>query len=218
MGHPLEDVLSEAELSPYLDWSDGDRALACELRELNSLVSASLFIVFEPLETTLSDKMHVVISGLHGERWFDGPGVSLSEHQRRQIADARAELYEDEEPQTVENIVTYLPFGFWAAMLSPKQEELWRTDLHRIANTLDELSREDAFRLLAPLVMLRDDIWRHRPILHRDLSRDHADIVRLARWLSPAAADRCLLGDFEKYRCDERLALVSRRTASDATP
>ena len=208
MTHSLAKDLSEADLEPYLHWSGGNRAHSCELREVNSLALVSLFVTFEPLKTTISDKMHSALSVIRGGCWFEGEGVQVTEHQCRALSEARAELDGGECPRTDGNIVACLPFWVWATMLSPEHEELWSTHLHRIVSKGEGIPRDDAFRLLTPLVNLRHDVWRHRPVLHLDLAQHYAEIVLLARWFSPTAAEWCSLGDFEKIHSDERIALA----------
>ena len=55
-----------------------------------------------------------------------------------------------------------LTFSFWTSMLAPACEDMWQTTLNRIAH--------------------------HEPIMHWNLDKHYANILRITGWLSPAAA------------------------------
>ena len=97
------------------------------------------------------------------------------------------------------------------AKLGKPYENLWQTDLHRIARREDGkgLRRKDFAGSLTPIRLLRNRIAHHEPILEWDLPKHHDAMLRLTGWLSPSAADWCRgLDRFGVVYPAEPLALV----------
>ena len=96
-------------------------------------------------------------------------------------------------------------------MLGRPYENVWQTDLHRIARREDGkgLRRKDFSGPLTPIRLLRNRIAHHEPILGWDLPKHHDAMLRLVGWLAPVAADWCRgLDRFSAVYLAEPLVLV----------
>ena len=81
-------------------------------------------------------------------------------------------------------MVSELSFGFWVAILAPRYEtRLWRPALRKaFPNRPRGIERRDIHKSINALRRLRNRVAHHEPILHRDLGRDHDQIIQLLHW------------------------------------
>ena len=189
----LEEALSLERFARYLGWADGDRVRALELYALNTRLSEALYIPLQMLEVALRNRIHAVLSAIHQPRWFERPNLLVVPHQVEQVDGALADLERERKDPTPGRIVAALTFSFWTAMLGTAYENLWQTGLHRIGRREDGrgLRRKDMSGPLTQIRLLRNRIAHHEPILAWNLPRHHDAMVRITRWLSPAAATWC---------------------------
>ena len=207
MAHQLETLLSDVDLHPYLDWTNGNRRLACEFHELNFRVGQAIQPSLQGLELALAGRIHDVLSEEFGKNWLEDGNLPLMPVQRRQVVEIKRWLVSLEEDPAPDRMMSALPFGFWVSFFSPEHGHLWDATLHRIlqANEDPRPGPGDLARRLATIVAFRERILRPQAtIIHLDLNELHADIVRLTRSLSPDLADlheslsRFPTADFER--------------------
>lgn len=186
----LEAALSLERFARYVAWAGGDRQTALELYTLNTQVSEALYIALHTLEVSLRNRIHTVMSAMHGEYWCQAPGVLLVPHQSAQVADAIADLHAEGKDPLPGRVVAALSFSFWTAMFSPAYEDAWRSGLHAIAAKPDgsRLARKAFSRPLTQVRVLRNRVAHHEPILHWNLRCHHSALRELTGWLSPPAA------------------------------
>lgn len=206
----MEAALSLERFARYIIWADGDRERALTLYTLNTLVSEALYIALHTLEVCLRNRIHHVMTALHGERWFENPSLIKLEHQAAQVADAVAELKSAGKEASAGRVIAALSFSFWTTMFSPDYEDLWRSSLTGIATRQDKpLVRKDFSRPLTQIRLLRNRIAHHEPILHWDLRRHHRALRDLTHWLSPpAVAWSAPLDRFEQVYPDKGVILA----------
>ena len=96
-------------------------------------------------------------------------------------------------------MVADLTFGFWVALLrvgrrldlaghrADYETTLWRPALRREFPHRAKLTRAAAHHALDPLRKLRNQLAHHKPIPACRLDEDHARILEVAGWISPAA-------------------------------
>lgn len=187
----LDELLSTERFGRYLAWAGGDREKAFELYALNTALSEALYTPMQMLEVALRNRFHAVLSDERGEYWFDDPGLISVEHQREQLAKARAGLQAEGKPITPGRVVASLTFGFWTAMLNKPYENLWQTVLHKAARREDGkgLTRKALAGPLTPIRVIRNRVAHHEPIINWNLPRHYANIEQMTTWLSPVAAD-----------------------------
>ncbi len=221
-GEELENALSLERFGRYLAWAGGDHARALELYALNTRLSEALYIPLQMLEVALRNRIHSVLAITQAPRWFEDSRFLLVPHQNAQVTEALAELARERKEPTPGRVVAALTFSFWTAMLGSAYENLWQTELHRIARREDGrgLRRKDFSGAITPIRLLRNRVAHHEPILAWDLPKHHEAMLRLTSWLSPSAATWCRgLDRFEQVYPVTRIALQTPGAdfAEDAT-
>ena len=188
-------AISLERFARYLDWTGGDRDHALELYALNTRLSEALYTPLQMLEVALRNRVHAVLAEVRHDRWFDDEGFLRVEYQNRQLSDAYVDIARAKREPTPGRIVAALGFGFWTSMLGHDYETWWQTTLNSIARRENGkgLRRRDLAQPLKPIRALRNRVAHHEPILHWDLPKHHDNILQITRWLSPAAADWCVL-------------------------
>ncbi len=189
----LEQTLSSDRFAKYLGWAGGDRNGAIRLYTLNTQLSESLYTPLHTLEVALRNRIHHVMSAVEGEDWYCKHDYQANPVQADMLAKARADLIENNKPETPGAMVAALTFGFWTAMLGREYEDLWQTTLKDIAKRDDGkgLRRKDFTKPLGPIRTLRNRLAHHETVLHWDLRKHYANVMQMIRWLSPVAADWC---------------------------
>ena len=194
----LETALSRDRLSTYLGAAGGSREGAVRLYAWNTAVCAAFYGPLQGLEVALRNAMHRRLAERYGPTWYDYPGAGLDRGAKGRIADARSELTRDGHGDGPPRIVAALSFGFWVSLLGPGgrteaghranyQMTLWRPALRGAFAHRATLTRKQAHRPLNALRILRNRLAHHEPIFARDLIADHARILDVAGWISPAA-------------------------------
>lgn len=217
----LEKTLSLERFSRYRAWAGDDRARAFELYALNMRLSESLYIPLQMLEVALRNRIHAVLAIARAPRWFEDSHFLRVPHQNAQVAEALAELARERKEPTPGRVVAALTFSFWTAMLGSVYENLWQTELHRIARREDGrgLRRKDFSGAITPIRLLRNRVAHHEPILNWDLPKHHEAMLRLTGWLSPYAAIWCRgLDRFDQVYPVTRIALQATDANLDADP
>lgn len=187
----LEHALSFERFGRYLAWSADDRTEALELYALNMRLSAALYVPLQMLEIVLRNRIHAVMTEVHGPEWFlDATLVSLDK-QRKQVASALEGLSRDGKDGAPGRVVASLTFGFWTAMLSSRYEDQWQQYLRGIAQKENGkgLRRKEMSSPLFTIREIRNRVAHHEPIIDRDLPKHYGNMIRLTRWMSPAAAN-----------------------------
>lgn len=189
MDRDFEAALSLERFARYLDWAGSDRDRALELYALNTRLSEALYTPLQMLEVALRNRMHTVLTEAQHDRWFDDESLLRVEYQNRQLLDAYEDIARAGRKPTPGRIVAALGFGFWTSMLGHDYENLWQTTLNRIARRADGrgLRRKELSSPLKSIRALRNRIAHHEPILYWNLPKHYGNIVRITRWLSPAA-------------------------------
>ena len=193
----LETALSHERLSTYLDAAGGDRREAIRLHAWNTALSAAFYEPLQGLEVTLRNAMHRRLAERYGPAWYDHPRAGLDRGAVDRITSARSKLARDGHGDDPPRIVAALSFGFWVSLLGPggrteaghkanHEMTLWRPALRGAFAHRATLTRRRAHRPLDALRILRNRVAHHEPIFARDLIADHARILDVAGWISPA--------------------------------
>ena len=193
----IEEALSRERLRTYLDAAGGDRERALRLYAWNTDVSGAFYGPLQGLEVTLRNAMSRCLAGLYGLAWWDHPEARLDRGALMRIVDARSKLARSGHRNDTSRIVATLSFGFWVSLLGPGghiesgqkanyEMTLWRPALRQAFPYRDTLTRRQAHGPLNGIRELRNRIAHHEPIFTRDLAGDHARILDIAGWISPA--------------------------------
>jgi hypothetical protein len=187
----FEKTLSYERFNRYLGWAGGDRQLAIELYTLNAKLSESLFTPLHMLEVALRNRIYTVLSESVHDHWFDEAEYQKGLRQAEQLAKAKADLAEENKDSAPDRVVAALTFGYWTAFFGADYEEVWRKNLHKIAQHPEgtPLRRKNFSSPLTPIRALRNRIAHHEPILAWNLPKHYGHIIELTEWLSPSAAE-----------------------------
>jgi hypothetical protein len=210
----LEGALSLERFGRYMEWAGQDRDKALELYALNTRLSEALYTPLQMLEIALRNRIHAVMTASRHEWWFDDCDIILLPYQRERMVEVWAGAFSAKRPITSGQAVASLTFGFWTGMFSAVYEDLWRSDLHKIAIRPDgkSLTRSKFASALTPIRLLRNRIAHHEPIIYWNLPKEHQKIVDLTECLSPAAAAWSRkLDRFDEVHPPDRTGLPNRK-------
>ncbi|GAA3844148.1 Abi family protein [Sphaerisporangium flaviroseum] len=188
----LRRVLSQARLGEYAAVCGGDPVMALRLFCWNTEVAGALYGPLQHLELALRSVVDQQMRQLLGRAdWWDAPEANLHFAAQQKINDARGQLRRQAIPNTPEEVVNELPFGFWVGLLGSGNrydQRFWRTTLHR-AFPHYRGRRRDLHQQLDYLRVLRNKIAHHGPIHHRHLQADHETVVEVLGYIDLGLAD-----------------------------
>lgn len=184
----ISNLITPQRLTRYLIASKGNKFLAIQLYEYNTIIAESLHGLIQPLEIGLRNSIHNVLSSdLRKEEWFGSIGLQTTEVQS--VEEAREALRKWKIPITPGRIVAELTFGFWVRLLSRKYEKsLWVPHLHKSFPEVKKPDRVIIFDRFDGIRNLRNRVAHHEPLLMRNLDNDYADIIEALEWICPATA------------------------------
>ncbi|MGB8352605.1 MAG: hypothetical protein WCD79_01825 [Chthoniobacteraceae bacterium] len=181
----LEAAISASRLRPYLVASDHNRINAIKLYERNVLLSEALYGPLQAVEIVVRNAMHRELSRVFGNNW---PKVLVDSGvfeypQLEKLESAMERLGKINSPQTTENIISEVSFGFWTSICAVRfMHSLWIPCLRK-SFKIDSLSRKEAFERLDEIRTLRNLVAHHSPILGRDLEKDYQNILQTIGWV-----------------------------------
>ncbi len=181
----LSTAISKERFATYLGIAKGDRRRALQLYAHNAALGSAFHGPLQALEITLRNAVHDVMTSTSGMRWFDSS--QLDQPQQDAVTKAKGKLGSGIGPHDPGRIVAELSFGFWVALFAKRYEILWRTALYSRFNPAPQ--RRQLHRELNRLLMLRNRIAHHEPILRRNLQSQHDAILWVLGMLSPKVAD-----------------------------
>jgi hypothetical protein len=193
--YELLQLVTAERLGSYLRASGGRVADAFALYEWNTRASSSVIELASMVEVlsrnALDRELTLWAHDRHdGASWFDeapldGRGCSDLRNARERATrqGRRTEVHG--------RVIAELSLGFWRFLVESRYlTSLWVPATHAAfpvgAIDLRTRQREVAFRM-QQLTFVRNRAAHHEPIHARDLLKDHASALDLARWISPAA-------------------------------
>lgn len=181
--------VSEKRLQEYLDAAGGDESRASDLYAWNAEVSSALFEVIHHFEVLLRN---TIIHQLEK----DGPGPNVPPgspwvQNEGAVAEVSARLARLKKDPTAARVYSGLTFGFWQRLFGSSYvyDELWRHTLRFVFRHHPKVDRSIVAAHLEAVNRLRNRIAHHRSLLERDTRVEVRRIVRLIRWIDPAAAE-----------------------------
>ncbi len=197
-----------SRFAPYLAAAHGDRMLALDLYEWNTLMSAQVIHDLAHLEVGLRNAYDRALNAATpgGAHWSDDPalhfgaltqraknGVTTDANAvpRQQIMAAKRSAahtaQRKRQPTSGESIVTELSFGFWRYLSTSSYEKtLWVPVLRH--GFRPRTTRKAVDRPASRLHRLRNRVAHHEPLWSYDLTERRQDVTTLARLISPQLA------------------------------
>jgi hypothetical protein len=183
-------TISEARLAPYLAYSEGDWDRAFSLYRLNAQLSESFYRPLQGLEIAVRNSLNRHFIARFGENWHEQTMIRLEGQQAQDVGQAIRDLQADGKPITNAAVVAELKFGFWVGVLGPRSEiEIWRKAAFKAFPHRGKGNERKAVQgALNSIRRLRNRVFHHERILHRDLKKDHETIIKVVSWICPETA------------------------------
>ena len=178
---------SDSRIDSYLNHTNGDPLLATMLYDWNTQVSSAFWELISYLEVALRNAIDYQLRGLSEQHWLFKLESSTEQRTRQsriEILQAKSRLQRSSKLATPVQIVSELPFGFWASLISKRYRDLW-PDLAGGFKGLPTRNPEKIQELLQSTRDLRNRIGHHHRIWALDLNDRLNDLYLLGSYLDP---------------------------------
>jgi hypothetical protein len=208
----LQTEVSVARLSSYREAADADLLPAVSRYMWNTQLCEALFPAIHGVEVALRNTIDAHMTSVHGQAWFDKPGVLLIQEQADALAHVKKRLRQEKKSETHDRIVAELSFGFWTGMLGRTYERpIWQT---AVASAFPQVPRHMRTRSalatrLNDIRSLRNRVSHHESIWRRPyLDKEYQVTVQTLQWFAPALHEAvCLIDRFPAIHAAGSLTL-----------
>lgn len=111
----------------------------------------------------------------------------LNDASRQRVRETIDRVSRESKTPTRGRVIAGLSFGFWRALFDRKYQPLWVSHLHR-AFPAGSGDRREVAAILSNLVPFRNRLAHHETIILRPIASHHAELLKLADMIDPAAA------------------------------
>ncbi|GLQ48728.1 hypothetical protein GCM10010872_01770 [Dyella flava] len=160
------------------------------LHAQNLLISEALYPALHMLEIVVRNRVHEVLSVHAGTpEWFYKVGLTSAD--LKLVKEAEDKLVQHSKPQTPDNLVAALSFGFWCAILNARYEhggQFWPALIPKLVPRAPKplRNRRDIADLMEKARKLRNRVFHHEPIAHiSDLPDRYRSLMTLIKAFSP---------------------------------
>ncbi|KQT87123.1 hypothetical protein ASG48_17315 [Aurantimonas sp. Leaf443] len=170
---------------------------AVELYQWNAKLGQSLYIYLQGWEIRLRSKLNGFLVWKYIANWpYDERAprqMNASDRRRLQEARQRQEMQRSVQAAPTSAIVADLSAGFWVSQLSGSYRipYVWRHNLPRVFPHDRVLDAKDAWAICNDLLILRNRVAHHEPILQLPLDRRMRDLKRVVAAMCPATQAYC---------------------------
>ena len=193
----FKETISDARISRYLRESGGDIHLAMSLYHWNSLLSQSMYLPLQIWEISLRNRLNQFLCWKYNKNWpyDERANRALAGNARRRLNETKERFDPDRRTERVSTnaIVADLSAGFWVSLLTSSHEQpfVWRYNLTRVFPNLENLDRQAVSTMCDQMLVLRNRVAHHEPILHMDLPQRRADLTTLIGAACAASSAYC---------------------------
>lgn len=177
-------------MAPYLKIAGGHHRDALKLYEWSARTSSAAFEVVGHLEVLLRNALDRCLRDHFREDERGIPWFLLPTPGGEVVADAITVVRDRLRPQGKESrhqIIAGLSFGFWAALLGPRYEELWRHAIRR-AFPNSSGARKQVSTAVERVRKFRNRLAHHDSMINVDVPFEIRQIVDLAAYINIDAA------------------------------
>ena len=196
-----EKHFSRPRMKHYLDECGNDQDRAKKLYVWNTKISAAFLELLSYLEVALRNCINERMVLRHQAKsesgnWTEDQSKELGrnsfrnqndkwghKHPYSDINQAIFRVRKNNKPITTEQIISELPFGFWIAMVSKKQQFLWPDLAAGFPNTPNR-NRGNVADLLMSIKSFRNRISHHHRIWNLDLDVKLNEIYRMSDFIN----------------------------------
>lgn len=190
----LAGVIPAGRVGHFMRAAGFDPVRAAALHAWNEEVGAAFFGPLQKVELALRTKVESAFADVFGPCWFASPAfLAISDHaDRRSLAEVRNRLVANDVPIDAQGVMAKASMGLWVGLLRPVYNPpVWSGRLRFVFPHLPaEQGRHELALLASRAAVLRNRVDHHEPLIEMDLSRSHADVMRLLRWIDPSLASR----------------------------
>lgn len=177
-------------MAPYLELAGDNQKDALALYEWSARTAATAFEVVGHLEVLLRNAMDKNLRVHFREESCGIPWFLLPTPGGEHVAEAVTTVRERLRPQGKESrhqIVANLSFGFWAGLVGPKYEDLWRESLHR-AFPNSSGRRKQVSTAVERVRKFRNRLAHHDSMINVDVPFEVRQIIEVAGYIDKDAA------------------------------
>jgi len=186
-------ALSEPRFGTYLTAAGHDWDKAWRLYLWNAQLGDAFHLPIQAVEVGIRNCIDNVLVTKFGSEWGTSE-VFLSivdGEQRTDLDVVKRRIRNRDLPLVNGQIVAGLSFGFWTGLLQRRYyPPIWSSSL-RIG--FPHLPQGRGIKSLSKrcgeILMLRNRISHHEPIIRRDISLDYANIMEMISWICPTTHD-----------------------------
>ena len=189
----ISNSISKPRLGKYLRAVGFNKNKAIDLYRWNAFVGECIHFPIQATEISLRNTINECLHTEYGKRWFEhAVFIDVLDHERmNDIEVALKRLRNRIEEFNCDDVVATLSFGFWAYLLQPRYfQPIWRKYLRTAFAFLPNGRAHKSVHLRAGEILdLRNRVAHHEPLIDRDLSKEHTNIIEFIRWISPEKAE-----------------------------
>lgn len=186
-------TISKQRLKKYLLAAGFNKQKTIDLYRWNSLVSECLYFPLQCVEISLRNAINTTLCDLFTKEWhqcssfqgiLDHDRIQDIEYVIKRLTNRKKDIDNDQ-------VVADLSFGFWTCLLESRYyEPIWRTHLRTAFPHLPNgRSLKSTHRRGKEILELRNRVAHHEPLLHRDLLKEHSNLIEFVSWLCPHTSD-----------------------------
>ena len=185
-----EKHFTSPRLASYLQEFEGNELKAQALYEWNTRTASAFWELISYLEISLRNSIDRRLSETYSttdKHWllvFESETLQKNTTYSKELRNARTRISNQGKEFSPERLISELPFGFWASLISKRYRSLW-PDLASGFQGLPTRSPSELQSLIQKIRDLRNRIGHHHKIWHLDLQSYHADILQLAAFIDP---------------------------------
>lgn len=186
----IENALSTERFGTYLSACNNDISRACQLYRWNTVVSGAFMPWLSIVEIILRNRIHLVLSRIHGNGWpwCIGFERTLPQNMGARSFDPLGILQKNrnkhQRSRQTSKVIANLNFAFWHHLLKQNYTgPIWNNNLYIAFPNLS--TNQNVSVLLRSLQNkienireLRNRIAHHEPIFQRNLVDDYASIIQ----------------------------------------
>ena len=169
----------------YIKATGHNQQSAVHLYLWNGMIGAAFHLPIQTVEVLLRNKVDQGFLAVYGAKWWtDSQFLKLLNTHHQSYAEKLSQLPDSQ-------IVAQMPFGFWVHLLSGCYRDwVWHKHFNDcfpyIPNQHDFRSKVDGFqRDLRDINFLRNRIFHHEPLVHRNISADYSLVIKTIKVISP---------------------------------
>lgn len=165
--HDVSYELGEARFATYLNAVGDDECKASRPYMWNLSLCERCWGPLSYIEVAFRNEIHFTLAEhIDQDDWWSAPSCNLSNHSRRNLAEAmRFATGRERSNPSADDVVAASSFGLWTSLIHRESAQtMWRNCLDKGFQDRGSLSRGDIYDTAYKLKKFRDRIAHHEPI------------------------------------------------------